>query len=196
MKVFIDPSRNIQNSIDREQRIRGCVDYYCLNMDHLRAFCDRPCRLSLWKRSLNPYRNIRIMDKKKKKKNKDRQFFKKNNNPNLPILYKITLRIAISSQFRQSGQWFGQFFSQFLFEKKNMIDVSGLKVIIKCILYFIVNVCNLFRVKRREEGEKRGGLLRKVFSPGFRFQARWLESLSKRWKRKLENYAKKQRINF
>lgn len=58
------------------------------------------------------------MDKKKKKKNKDRQFFKKNNNPNLPILYKITLRIAISSQFRQSGQWSGQFFSQFLFEKK------------------------------------------------------------------------------
>lgn len=55
---------------------------------------------------------------KKKKKNKDRQFFKKNNNPNLPILYKITLRIAISSQFRQSGQWSGQFFSQFLFEKK------------------------------------------------------------------------------
>lgn len=79
-----------------------------------------------------------------------------------------------------------------------MIDVSGLKVIIKCILHFIVNVsvCNLFRVKRREEGEEGGGLLRKVFSPGFRFQARWLESLSKRWKRKLENYAKKQRINF
>lgn len=145
-------------------------------------------------KSISKYTNN---GQKKKKKNKDRQFFKKNNNPNLPILYKITLRIAISSQFRQSGQWSVNFFPNFS-SKKNMIDVSGLKVIIKCILHFIVNVsvCNLFRVKRREEGEERGGLLRKVFSPGFRFQARWLESLSKRWKRKLENYAKKQRINF
>lgn len=114
-------------------------------------------------------------------------------------IFRYYTRLLLESRFHPNSDNLDNglvnFFPNFS-SKKNMIDVSGLKVIIKCILHFIVNVCNLFRVKRREEGEERGGLLRKVFSPGFRFQARWLESLSKRWKRKLENYAKKQRINF
>lgn len=99
MKVFIDPSRNIQNSIDREQRIRGCVDYYCLNMDHLRAFCDRPCRLSLWKRSLNPYRNIRIMDKKKKRKIKIDNFLRR-----ITIwIFRYYTRLLLESRFHPNS---------------------------------------------------------------------------------------------
>lgn len=136
------------------------------------------------------------MDKKKRKIKID-NFLRKITTR----IFRYYTRLLLESRFHPNSDNLDNglvnFFPNFS-SKKNMIDVSGLKVIIKCILHFIVNVsvCNLFRVKRREEGEERGGLLRKVFSPGFRFQARWLESLSKRWKRKLENYAKKQRINF
>lgn len=165
MKVFIDPSRNIQNSIDREQRIRGCVDYYCLNMDHLRAFCDRPCRLSLWKRSLNPYRNIRIMDKKKKRKIKIDNFLRR-----ITIrIFRYYTRLLLESRFHPNSDNLDNglvnFFPNFS-SKKNMIDVSGLKVIIKCILHYWMSATSS-GLKGERKGKKEGVYWEKFFPPVF-----------------------------